>query len=57
MRFTRMGGTCLRSEMMVVETPGCYSKALVGVNLILAFIDGGIAVLAFYQFVVCMIEV
>ncbi|KAD3068958.1 hypothetical protein R6Q59_017050 [Mikania micrantha] len=49
LRFTRMGGTCLRSEMMVVENHGCYSKALVAVHCVLAFIDGGIAVLAFYQ--------
>ncbi|KAI3800679.1 hypothetical protein L1987_28773 [Smallanthus sonchifolius] len=46
-----MTGTCLRSEMMVVENPGCYSKALVAVNIVLAFIDGGIAVLAFYQLI------
>lgn len=29
--------------------PGCYSKALVAVNLALAFVDIAIAVLAFYQ--------
>lgn len=37
--------------MMVGEftEPGCYSKALVAVNLALAFVDIAIAVLAFYQ--------
>ncbi|KAJ9565570.1 hypothetical protein OSB04_001536 [Centaurea solstitialis] len=48
-----MGGGCLRSEMMIMEEestrPGCYSKPLVAVNLALAFIDGVIAVLAYYQ--------
>ncbi|KVH88378.1 protein of unknown function DUF1084, partial [Cynara cardunculus var. scolymus] len=45
------GAACLRSEMMIVELeqPGCYSKALVAVNLALAFIDCVIAVLAYYQ--------
>ncbi|KAL4579602.1 hypothetical protein LXL04_015756 [Taraxacum kok-saghyz] len=48
---TRMGPACLRSEMMVGEltAPGCYSKALVAVNIALAFVDIAIAVLAFYQ--------
>ncbi|KAI3681148.1 hypothetical protein L6452_35932 [Arctium lappa] len=46
-----MRAACLRSEMMIVEfrQSGCYSKALVAVNLALAFIDGVIAVLAYYQ--------
>ncbi|KAI7748749.1 hypothetical protein M8C21_020217 [Ambrosia artemisiifolia] len=44
-------GTCLRSEMMVVETPGCYSKPLVAVHIVLAFIDALIALLAFYQLI------
>lgn len=37
--------------MMVVEStePGCYSNALVAVNIALAFVDVVIAVLAFYQ--------
>lgn len=48
-----MGGTCLRSEMMVVGSSGCYSKALVAVNIVLAFVDGVIAILAFYQVMLC----
>ncbi|XP_071698345.1 tobamovirus multiplication protein 1 [Rutidosis leptorrhynchoides] len=50
-----MGSACLRSEMMVIEEDtiteeaGCYSKALVAVNISLAFIDIVIAVIAFYQ--------
>lgn len=51
-----MGSACLRNEMMVIEgtiitdeEAGCYSKALVAVNLSLAAIDIVIAVIAFYQ--------
>lgn len=48
-----MGPACLRSEIMVAEStePGCYSKALVAVNIALALVDGVIAVLAFYQLI------